>query len=132
MTVPSHLTAYERVLRAAAIGTVYVSRSTNLEGKRKTVSWHLAKRMVMDGTVKRANSSPDFLILTGGRHYLENTYYDRRDGRNPGSPDSKADELVKVLQKLGLSSAAFVPAEQRVGLSLEDWDRLPGMLPRKK
>ena len=132
--VPAHLTAYDRVVRAAASGTVYISRSTNLDGERKTVSWHLAKKMEMDGTAKRANSFPDFLILTGGRHYLENVYHEHlvKGKRNDGSPDSKADALVHVLKKLGMKSAQFVPEQQVVGLSLEDWDRLPGMVPRRR
>jgi hypothetical protein len=134
MRAPAHLTAYDRVVRAAASGTVYISRSTSLDGERKTVSWHLAKKMEMDGTVKRANSSPDFLILTGGRHYLENVYHEHlvKGKRNDGTPDSKADALVHVLKKLGLKSAQFVSGRQVVGLSLEDWDRLPGMIPRKR
>ncbi len=131
MQVPSYMTAYEKVLRAAAVGPVYISRSTRLDLRRKTVSWHLARKMERDGAVKRANMSPDWIFLTGGSHYLENVYFDVRD-RGPGSPDAQADELVTVLRKLGLDSAKFVPAEQRVGLSIEDWGRLPGMIPRKK
>lgn len=120
------MSEYEDVLRAAAIGTVYVSRSTNLIGERRTVSARLVKQMERDGTVKRACSYPDYIILTGGRHYLENAYRERwrKKGADEGSPEDRADKLVSMLKSLKLGSARFVPQEQVVGISLEDWDKL--------
>jgi hypothetical protein len=132
--VPRHMTAYDRVLRAAAVGPVYVSRSTSLDGERKTVSWHLAKKMEMNGSVKRANTSPDWIFLTGGRHYLENVYREHltSGGKDENSPDFKADQFVLMLKKLGLRSAIFIPENQTVGLSLHDWYRLPGVPEKPK
>lgn len=125
------MSEYYDVLRAAACGTVYISRSTDLSGERKTVSSHLARKMRNDGSVKFANTSPDWLILTNGRHILENLYLDRRiaistlgASSDDGSPEAKADKLVSMLRGLGLKSAMFSPKDQIVGMSLENWDRL--------
>lgn len=121
------MSEYEDVLRAAACGTVYVSRSTDLSGDRKTVSWRTAKKLRTEGMVKFANTSPDWLILTGGRTYLENSYLDRSirgKKEDDGSPEAKADRLVSMLRGLGLKSAMFAPKDQIVGMSLENWDRL--------
>lgn len=122
----SRTNEYYDVMRAAACGTVYVSRKTDLSGERKTVSSHMARRLRSDGMVQFANVSPDWLILTGGRHALENAYDDRfRSTRvNDGSPENRADQLVSMLKSLRLSSAVFIPENQVVGLSLEDWSKL--------
>lgn len=118
--------AYDQVLRAAVVGPVYVSRSTSLDGERKTVSWHLAKKMEMDGSVKRANTFPDRILVTGGRHYLENSYHEHllAKKKDENSPDFKADDLVHMLRKFGLKSAVFLPENQVIGLSMEDWRKL--------